>query len=322
MNLSLPQKRVSVNRSRSSLTLGYDAMLDNNNDFMHQLASKNISREAAPKKIDLPPKSSFQLKSSLRTSASAPCSPNKTVSFSQQEDVCLFRKAQTPLAISQKNNTIFWANDDEESSSSSSSSDDDENTKLIYPNWPERDIFNNNKMLKIDKNQIELLEDVIYGKVSIKNLHFHKSVTIRYTWNFWESFDNVQAQFYEGHKNYDVFEFKIPLLPHQHHLYFAISYTIGNQEYWDNNHGRNYELKMVSQQQQDNTNNNKPRYDFGQHNNAPTTTMTSSSFFPPPSANTAVDLNSESYMDLVNKYCFYSTSPTTTNNRSSPTILL
>lgn len=236
-------------------------------------AAATVSQQQQDNKlIQLP----TRLKSSLRTpkSASAPCSPTtglKSVQFSKNnlEDICLFRKAQTPLAISQRN--IFWANEDEEeedsSSSSSSSSSSEEESEPIktlhYANWPTRlsDIIDKKtKVIRIEKSTIRLMTDLIVGKVLVRNIDYHKTVTIRYTFDFWETIDNVGARFHQqdDHKNnissnnggsgsnnsYDVFSFKIKLPPNATTLYFAVHYKVGAQEYWDNNDGRNYEVQI------------------------------------------------------------------------------
>ncbi|KAF1800818.1 carbohydrate-binding module family 21 protein [Mucor lusitanicus] len=340
-------------------------------------------------KIDLP---QFRLKSSLKNpkSASAPCSPTiglKSVRFhtTNLEDVCLFRKAQTPLAISQKN--IFWANDDNDSdsdsdssSSSSSSSDEDEQPArkaIKCSNWPTRlsDIIDRkNKIIRVDKNTIRLQDDdFIVGKVSVRNLNYHKTVIIRYTFDYWESVDNIQATYQESSQKNDIFAFKIHVPANAATLYFAINYKVGSEDHWDNNDGRNYQVdislskpnharKKASKSQaksrsdlpqptsltasQDTL---KSRYDFSQAKNiipatqAQTQTQTSSSsssasqpsstikqtfampipirrsvstsptglscHSPLASSPSFMDLNSQSYMELVNKYCFYSTSP-------------
>lgn len=353
------------------------------------------------KKIELP----LLLKSSLKRtnkSASAPCSPTigiKSVKFNthQLEEICLFRKAQTPLAISQKN--IFWGQeqDDEEDSSNEESEEDEqeqEETKpiksLVYANWPTRlsDILDKkNKVIRIEKNTIKLEQDEIIGKILVKNLDYHKTVSIRYTFDFWETIDNISAKYHptqqQSNSNYDVFTFKLKLPLNATNLYFAVNYKVGQQEFWDNNDGRNYEIQISKKSSTKKANVHtkgdglKARYDFSQSihqakNNivlsttsidthkkqavsraktsipptsisvTPTsvtpTSVTPTSVTPTaiPSPSTAMpipmrrksssptglschsplassptfmDLNSQSYMELVNKYCFYSTSP-------------
>ncbi|CEP11296.1 hypothetical protein [Parasitella parasitica] len=353
----------------------------------------SISAASATKngadKIDLP---QLRLKSSLKTpkSASAPCSPTiglKSVRFhtTNLEDVCLFRKAQTPLAISQKN--IFWAgngDDDEDSdsssSSSSSSSDEDEcpiKKSIKCSNWPTRlaDIIDRkNKIIRVDKNTIRLQDDdFIIGKVSVRNLSYHKTVTIRYSFDYWETFDNVEAMYLEGSQKNDIFTFKIHVPTNAATLYFAVNYKVGSEDYWENNDGRNYQVDVITSKPNNTSKKSvmsvassnlskstalssssspsqttlKYRYDFSQapHSIPPpqpatstAQTQTSSSASQPTNKQTFampipirrtvsssptglschsplasspsfMDLNSQSYIELVNKYCFYSTSP-------------
>lgn len=401
------KKRVTLNRRSSSLLLDYQAMVPTfdrkeshgivTNEYTRQLVASALSlpssvqirttsspqqapavapaKAALKEKIQLP----RLLKSSLRTprSASAPCSPTtglKSVHFNKDnlEDVCLFRKAQTPLAISQKN--IFWAQEDEEedssssSSSSSSSEEDNASTKktLSYPNWPTRlsDIIDKKtKVIRIEKGSIRLEDNEnMYGKILVRNLDYHKTVTIRYSFDFWETMDNCEARYHQPdeHKNhaYDVFSFQIKVPSEATTLYFAVNYKVGSKEFWDNNQGRNYEVriqsnvskkKILKKKAESKEEGLKARYDFGHSihqaiiedkkplvlpsskqmlkpsNTIPIPTRRNSSHHkqaassssptglschsPVASSPTFMDLNSQSYLDLVNKYCFYSTSP-------------
>lgn len=399
------KKRVTLNKKTSSLLLDYQAMMATEsetnkatNEYTHQLVASALSLPSSVKittkataaqtdrRIELP----TLLKSSLRTprSASAPCSPTtglKSVHFNKNnlEDVCLFRKAQTPLAISQK--TIFWGTEDEDSSSSSSSSSEDEQEPvktLVYVNWPTRlsDIIDKKtKLIRIEKNAIRLIDDVMVGKIQVRNIDYHKTVTIRYTFDFWETIDNIGANYnqQDDHKNntYDVFSFKINVPTNATTMYFAVNYKVGTTEHWDNNDSRNYEIQITSKKSSTKKVNAsakedglKARYDFGQSihqakNNIvlsptsmdthrqsvaraktfiPSTSISAtpaaitptsaliplsakampipvrrrsssptglSCHSPLASSPTFMDLNSQSYLELVNKYCFYSTSP-------------
>jgi hypothetical protein len=283
--------------------------------------------------------SSSMLKPSLRSVNSASCTP-KSVHFDQNnlENICLFKKAQTPSSIQQRG--VFWADEDDEGSCTDSSDKEEEEIvrELVYTNWPNRlaDILNKkNKIIRVEKSHFRLAENTMIGKVFVKNLDYHKTVMIRYTFDFWETYGNVQASFCQHHKIYDVFSFHIDPIPQTcSTVYFAICYRVGdNQEYWDNNNGKNYEIQIV--------NNKKKvpkeeefcaRYDFGQSihqaKKLPTEAMpiprrrsvptrdaylSSSPTCHSPlssSPSSLVELNSQSYRDLVNKYCFYSTSPT------------
>ncbi|KAI7898650.1 putative phosphatase regulatory subunit-domain-containing protein [Cokeromyces recurvatus] len=329
--------------------------------------------------------SSPLLKSSLKTprSASAPCSPTtgiKSVHFNNKnlEDICLFRKAQTPLSVRRK--SIFWANESDESDDDEEEDEERFETSLVFANWPTRlaDIIDRkNKVIRVDKNLIKLdHQNSITGKISVRNLSYQKRVTIRYSFDFWKTTHNKEAIFYESHKAYDIFTFDIDIPNNTTTtattttttttatatttttttLYFAVNYKVGSEEFWDNNDGRNYELKINRKLKKKNNeftteDNNykllKSRYDFSQsfqqssqssttipilspsplttsrYNNtvikpasiptsnpfschSPLTTTTTTTTSTSPSL---ADLNSQSYMELVNKYCFYSTSP-------------
>ncbi|KAI8639470.1 putative phosphatase regulatory subunit-domain-containing protein [Parasitella parasitica] len=422
--MNATKKRVSLNRRSSSLLLDYNALLMQDeekqqlqppqpSDYTRQLIASalslpssvqietkastqlppsppsSISTKNGADKIDLP---QFRLKSSLKNPkcASAPCSPTiglKSVRFhaTNLEDVCLFRKAQTPLAISQKN--IFWADnradeDSDSSSSSSCSSDEDEHpikNSIKCSNWPTRlaDIIDRkNKIIRVDKNTIRLQDDdFIIGKVSVRNLSYHKTVTIRHSFDYWKTVDNVEATYLEGFQKSDIFTFKIHVPSNAATLYFAVNYKVGSEDYWDNNDGRNYQVEFITSKPNNagkksskslalsnltksttaassslsiaSQNALKSRYDFSQAPHSipsPTTlaaqtqTQTSSSasqltnkqtfampipirravsssptglscHSPLASSPSFMDLNSQSYMELVNKYCFYSTSP-------------
>lgn len=409
------KKRVTLNKRTSSLLLDYQAMMTTRsetsivtNEYTRQLvasalclpSSVKITTKATTAQTDKGIELPTLLKSSLRTprSASAPCSPTtglKSVHFNKNnlEEVCLFRKAQTPLAISQKN--IFWGEEEEEESSSSSSSSSEEDEQepvksLVYVNWPTRlsDIIDKKtKVIRIEKNTIRLLNDVMVGKIQVRNIDYHKTVTIRYTFDFWETIDNIGAKYnqQDDHKNniYDVFSFKINVPTNATTMYFAVNYRVGTTEYWDNNDGRNYEIQISKKSSTKKANVHtkedglKARYDFSQSihqakNNivlsttsidthkkqavsraktsipptsisvtptsvtptlvtptsvTPTAIPSPSTAMPIPmrrksssptglschsplaSSPTFMDLNSQSYMELVNKYCFYSTSP-------------
>jgi hypothetical protein len=333
------------------------------------------------------------LKPSLRLPNSAPCTPvAKSVHFDDNlENICLFRKAQTPSTI--RRGSVFWGKNDDESDfgtsdDDESDQDDDEEEQeqeeqhLVYANWPNRlaDILNKkDRIIRVEKTNFRLNNSTLVGKVLVRNLDYHKTVMIRYTFDFWETVENVQAIYREStnKKMYDVFGFSIDDVSDKPNavLYFAVYYKVGDQEYWDNNDGKNYGIQIATSKRKPTTipPSSEPtfmaahkedglsaRYSFGdsmhQAKQPPTTRFTtphhtsvhksSSSpslaslpavampiprrktanggrepfplFSSSPtschsplasSPNSMVDLNSQSYMDLVNKYCFYSTSP-------------
>ncbi|CEI94452.1 hypothetical protein RMCBS344292_08663 [Rhizopus microsporus] len=308
--------------------------------------------------IDLP----RILKSSIRAPKSAPCSPTKSVQFDKEnlENICYFRKAQTPLTISHRKN-IFWADSDDDEEEDEEEEEKKEAT-LVFPNWSNgrlADIIDKrNKVIRIEKGFFTVKDNILHGKVLVRNLDYQKTVTVRYTFDYWETVQNVHAIYqsnYHSNTLYDVFTFKINIQSSS--LYFAIHYKVGSQEFWDNNDCKNYEIQFVHNRPTSTTMNKdqqeenqlKKRYDFSQaiskqqqpitikptpsipidvssssspssrhhqHNNHSNYSLQSNSnsplycHSPLASSPSFMDLNSQSYLDLVNKYCFYSSSPT------------
>ncbi|NXR26742.1 PPR3D phosphatase, partial [Cinclus mexicanus] len=90
------------------------------------------------------------------------------------------------------------------------------------------------------------------GTIQVRNVAFEKQVSVRYTFNQWESIHEVGARWRcsipekNGQEQVDVFTFFLPVPPFLLQLstfiQFAARYQVNGQEYWDNNRGKNYTL--------------------------------------------------------------------------------
>ncbi|XP_015502967.1 protein phosphatase 1 regulatory subunit 3D [Parus major] len=90
------------------------------------------------------------------------------------------------------------------------------------------------------------------GTIQVRNVAFEKQVSVRYTFNQWESIHEVCARWdcsipeKNGQDQVDVFTFFLPVPPFLLQLstlvQFAARYQVNGQEYWDNNRGKNYTL--------------------------------------------------------------------------------
>ncbi|XP_009082142.1 PREDICTED: protein phosphatase 1 regulatory subunit 3D-like [Acanthisitta chloris] len=90
------------------------------------------------------------------------------------------------------------------------------------------------------------------GTIHVCNVAFEKRVSVRYTFNQWESLHEVCARWHRsipeknGQEQVDVFTFFLPVPPFLLQLsslvQFAARYQVNGQEYWDNNRGKNYTL--------------------------------------------------------------------------------
>ncbi|CAH2294450.1 phosphatase 1 regulatory subunit 3E [Pelobates cultripes] len=93
----------------------------------------------------------------------------------------------------------------------------------------------------------------LWGSVRVLDLAYEKQVTVRYSLDGWQSYRDTHALYASrlchggsGHPGTDLFTFRLPLPPRDHthssSLQFAIRYQVGEEEFWDNNGGKNYRL--------------------------------------------------------------------------------
>ncbi|KAK3589736.1 hypothetical protein CHS0354_021058 [Potamilus streckersoni] len=112
---------------------------------------------------------------------------------------------------------------------------------------------------KLEKSSVSL-ENVILrdysviGTVKVKNVSFQKRVFVRYTFDSWETMNDVDACFVASPCDglaspYDTFsfEFTVPTnLDKDKKSEFAIGFETPNGQHWDNNNGKNYGIRCSS----------------------------------------------------------------------------
>ncbi|CCH63144.1 hypothetical protein TBLA_0J01480 [Henningerozyma blattae CBS 6284] len=105
---------------------------------------------------------------------------------------------------------------------------------------------------------------LIIGKVLVKNIFFHKRVIIKYTWNKWKTFHDIESVYLSDADgilpgtNMDIFNFiiddsvnNVSSDGRKGMLEFCIRYISiddangGNLEFWDNNGGKNYKVDVI-----------------------------------------------------------------------------
>lgn len=92
----------------------------------------------------------------------------------------------------------------------------------------------------------------LIGTVAVTNMSFQKSVVVRFTLDYWETVSEVTAEFNsdvrkkQREEGIDRFIFNIKLVDQvnleRKILFFCVRYTVGGQEFWDNNHGFNFQV--------------------------------------------------------------------------------
>lgn len=177
-------------------------------------------------------------------------SNKKSVRFHDEQDqleqVRYFYKTQSPITV--KNDPPHM----------DTSADD---YKLTQPNWPTRNQIFYNTESKIRMEAVQLIDGdvehmkankfILQGRCRAANLSFHKLVSIRYTFDLWRTFSETTGEYRESiastSNTWDRFYFSIPVEAKQstQTIYLALRYTVGDQEFWDNNNGINYQVIMT-----------------------------------------------------------------------------
>ncbi|KJH52710.1 putative phosphatase regulatory subunit [Dictyocaulus viviparus] len=89
----------------------------------------------------------------------------------------------------------------------------------------------------------------LIGQINVANISFFKEVVVRYTTNDWTTFDEVAASYSHnvfGVHNVDAFVFSISLKSEMKtgQCEFCVRFTVNGFDFWDNNRGKNYQVKM------------------------------------------------------------------------------
>jgi hypothetical protein len=191
-----------------------------------------------------------------RTSKSEPTTPtcSKNVQFNLNPHIRLFLQAETPAAVVEDATDV-------------TDEDDFQEGDLTYslPNWPPLTTDSPlNKIVHVETTALSRDMSFLIGKVQVKNIAFQKRVDVRYTFDFWKTVKEVQAEYKESTINnmknvsYDVFSFAISLKgkvgvnvapkDEQSTMFFAVRYRVAGREFWDNNDGSNYQVEFERKQ--------------------------------------------------------------------------
>nr|XP_008119863.1 PREDICTED: protein phosphatase 1 regulatory subunit 3C-B-like [Anolis carolinensis] len=94
-------------------------------------------------------------------------------------------------------------------------------------------------------------EKSISGTIKVKNISYEKKVFIRVTFDSWHSSRDIGCRYMlntYGYSDTDTFSFEVPLPKGSapcHTIEFCVSYHSGEKVYWDNNFGKNYQIRQV-----------------------------------------------------------------------------
>ncbi|CEI95276.1 hypothetical protein RMCBS344292_09466 [Rhizopus microsporus] len=151
------------------------------------------------------------------------------------ERVCLFSETQSPQELHRVQ-------------------DKQPKLRIICPNWKRT-----NSHILVDKASFSVSQDNLYikGKLMVRNLALDKFVSIRYTFDHWSSTNEVDATFFGPNpKNvtFDIYDFLIYIGNGQladrgeirGKIQFGIRVTAGTRDYYDDNQGHYYKIKIIA----------------------------------------------------------------------------
>ena len=191
------------------------------------------------------------------SSKSAPAAlTHKGVRFhSQLEHVKLFVAKQKPLAVSREGHLTDTSGTDSEFPpySYDGRGDDLKERPLVMhridvPTAPPRP----DDTRDVTVENIDLSGTAVKGTVRVRNIAFEKCIAVRFTLDKWQTTSEVTARYMESIQNgtYDRFTFSIRLADilsrvEEKTLYLSVRYSVAGREIWDNNSGRNYQVRLV-----------------------------------------------------------------------------
>ena len=91
--------------------------------------------------------------------------------------------------------------------------------------------------------------DTVKGTVRVVNLDFHKAVSVKYTVDDWATSSDTQGSYVKGSCDgfSDKFSFNLDISAIKGQIgkkvQFCLCFCCGQNQYWDNNNGRNYSFQ-------------------------------------------------------------------------------
>ncbi|KAI9508814.1 putative phosphatase regulatory subunit-domain-containing protein [Russula earlei] len=265
-----------IDDTPSASRIGAAVILSRNLSDSHvdALAAAAVGR-ADPSSLLLRKKSGEPLKSSLKakrapargsltvitdpvglsSSKSAPATPaHKGVRFhSQLEQVKLFLAEQKPLAVSRDGSPTDTSGTDSEFPSFIYAGDDDFKERPLIMHRIDmpttRPLVEDARDVAVEN--VDLTGTTIEGVVRVRNIAFEKWIAVRFTLDNWQTTSEVTARYKESFLDgtIDRFVFSIKLADvlaraEEKTLFLAVRYSVAGREIWDNNNGRNYQVRV------------------------------------------------------------------------------
>ncbi|KAK1782680.1 putative phosphatase regulatory subunit-domain-containing protein [Copromyces sp. CBS 386.78] len=197
---------------------------------------------------------------SRRRPSSMPGTPTfKAVHFdSHLEHVRHFLQVDRPLAVSAGSSPVDNYDSDTEYPFNGTN-DNQSNARqppfeweLVLSNFPTDTPARRVQPVRLERVWLSSDQKCLIGSVAVVNLAFHKSVTCRFTLDYWKTTSEVSAEYMseitpaDSPLGQDRFNFTIKLSDmanlESKTLYFCVRYNVNGQEHWDSNNGINFQI--------------------------------------------------------------------------------
>lgn len=195
--------------------------------------------------------------SSHRRPSSMPGTPTfgKAVHFdSHLEHVRHFLQVDRPLAVSAGSSPVDnYDSDTEYPFPGQGTRSPPYEWEIVTANQAPDTPLRRGQPVRLDKVWLSPDQKSLMGSVIVINLAFQKSVTCRFTLDYWKTVSEVGAEYShevpaqgEGSTGQDRFLFTLKLSDTAHlenkTLFLCIRYNVMGQEFWDNNNGTNLQV--------------------------------------------------------------------------------
>ncbi|KAH9984421.1 putative phosphatase regulatory subunit-domain-containing protein [Russula vinacea] len=190
------------------------------------------------------------------SSKSAPATPtHKGVRFHPElEHVKYFLAEQKPLAVSCDGSPSDASGTDSEFPLFIHPRDDDLKGRPLVMHRIDVPIASSmaEDTCDIAVENIDLVGTTVEGSIRVRNLAFNKCIAVYFTFDHWETTSEVTARYKESLPDgtFDWFMFSIKLADvlsraQEKTMHLAVRYAVSGREIWDNNGGRNYQVRIV-----------------------------------------------------------------------------
>lgn len=130
---------------------------------------------------------------------------------------------------------------------------------MILPNWPTLHPTRRfiTQMVSLENLSWDNERSIIKGRILVHNLAFEKQVTVRMSFNHWQTWTDIDAVYTESSKGdaLDRFSFEMNTAINLSYLNricvgsscsMAVRYQVNGREFWDNNNGENFNVRWAT----------------------------------------------------------------------------